>query len=73
MQHHLIGELNLGSGEADGEHHAGTNELYSNIAYHTSIPSVHNALKTRNDTQTPEIQQAIKENKHGLDRQRTLF
>lgn len=94
IQHHLIGELNLGGGHTErgelkgihdegdleatknpyfpqfayhqGSEHPGNNELYANMAYYTKHPSVHQALKTRNDTQTPEIQDAIKKNEHGL-------
>lgn len=50
----------------DGFEHPGNNELYANMAYYTKHPSVHNALKTRNDTQTPEIQEGIRDNIHGL-------
>lgn len=50
----------------EGFEHPGNNELYANMAYYTKHQSVHNALKTRNDTQTPEIQEGIRDNVHGL-------
>ena len=53
-------------GHEPGFEHPGNNELYANIAYFTKHSSVHNALKTRNDTQTPEIQEGIRGNIHGL-------
>ena len=52
-----------------GVEHPGNNELYSNVAYHTKHKSVHDALKNRHDTQTPEIRVAIKSNVHGLNRE----
>lgn len=42
----------------------GDDNLYANIAEHTKFPSVHTALKNRTDTQTPEIQSALKQNEH---------
>lgn len=50
----------------EGHDDGGTNEFYSNVASHTKHQSVHQALKTRTDTQTPEIQLGVKSNKYGL-------
>lgn len=61
-QHRLIGELNLGGGHAMGDHYSGPNNFYADIARRTKFPSVHHALKTRDDTQTPEIQEGIRAN-----------
>lgn len=52
----------------EGIDHPGQNELYANVAYYTSHPSVHAALKSRHDTQTPEIQEGLRDNRHGLGR-----
>ena len=52
----------------DGIDHPGQNGLYANVAYYTSHPSVHAVLKSRHDTQTPEIQKDLRDNIHGLGR-----
>lgn len=40
------------------------NDLYSHIAKHSIFQSVKQSLKTRHDTQTPEIQDALNQNIH---------
>jgi hypothetical protein len=51
-------------GREEGHSSEGNNEIYADIANHTKHKSVIDALKSRNDTQTPEIQSAIKNNKN---------
>ena len=52
-----------------GIEHPGNNKLYANMAYYTQHPSVHTALKNRNDTQTYEIKEGVRDNVHGLGKQ----